>query len=85
MALAHKLGLSVDTPVNEAVLYVRFVRVLAVLCECAPYVDEADYLDLIEQVLDDACSGYPLDWRRSEGHYEIAPRGDREGGDRPGP
>ncbi|HEV7914612.1 MAG TPA: hypothetical protein VGP22_12675 [Albitalea sp.] len=76
-----QLGLPPDTPPREALLYARYVRALALLCECAPYVDEPDYADLIDTLLADACASYPLEWRRSAGRHEIAPRIDRaEGG-----
>ena len=59
---------------NFADLYRRYVTSLALLCECARYVDELDYVDLIEAVLKDASSNYPLDFRRCDGSIEIALR-----------
>jgi hypothetical protein len=73
MALERSLGLPADTPPAEALLYARYVRALALLCECAPYVDEEEYGELIEELLADACTSYPLAWRRLGGRYEIAP------------
>lgn len=53
-------------------LYERYVKALALLCECAAYVDEPDYLDLLDEVLDEACAHYPLRWRNDGCHRQIA-------------
>ncbi len=58
----------------EAELYWRYVRALATLAECAPYVDEPDFTDLIESVLADAQAHYPLTVCRNGSRWEIAPR-----------
>ncbi len=55
-------------------LYARYLRTLALLCECAPYVDDPDYAELIDEVLDDACQHYPLHRSDQGEHREIAPR-----------
>lgn len=68
-----ELGLR-DLRPEEAALYVRYVRALALLSECAPFVDEPDYAQLIEAVLDDACLHYPLTVRRNGERWEIAAR-----------
>lgn len=68
------LGAPGDACDREVRLYARYVRVLALLCECAPYVDEPDHSDLIDQVLSDVSSNYPLDWRRLDCSVEISPR-----------
>lgn len=43
-------------------LYTRYLGALALLCECAPYVDEPDFVDAIDTLLDDAVRHYPLCW-----------------------
>jgi len=55
-------------------LYVRYVRALALLSECAGHVDEPDYAELIGAVLEDAQAHYPLVVRRNGERWEIAPR-----------
>ena len=59
---------------TEKELYTRYVRALALLAECAPYVDEPDYADLIEILLRDAEAHYPLTVCRNGARWEIAPR-----------
>ena len=59
---------------TEKELYTRYVRALALLAECAPYVDEPDYEDLIEILLRDAEAHYPLTVCRNGARWEIAPR-----------
>ena len=73
---ASELGLSATASASafEAALYARYVTALALLCECAPYVDEPDYVERIGEVLAQASANYPLEWRRSGGHFEIALR-----------
>lgn len=66
-------GMGVVLPASELALYVRYVRALALLCECAPYVDECDYVELIDELLADACDHYPLVTRRHGALREIAP------------
>lgn len=68
-------ALGPDASPREAELYVRYLRALALLCECAPYVDEPDYLALIDALLDDAHATYPLDVRKDGARRELAPRG----------
>lgn len=68
------LKLGVDGSEAELRLYARYVRALALLCECAPFVDDADYVDLIDEVLADACRHYPLEWGRDEDRRAIAVR-----------
>ena len=63
-----------DATRAEVALYVRYVRALALLAECAPYIDEPDYLDLIETIMMDAQASYPLTVRRNGLQWEIAPR-----------
>lgn len=75
-ALADKaLGKTADAATKA--LYGRYLRALALLCECAPYVDDPDYVELIDEVLDDACRHYPLKWTERDGHRELAPKGAR--------
>ena len=66
--------LGTGLPERERALYARYVRALALLCECAPYVDEPDYADMIDDVLADACRHYPLAWQRDGERREIALR-----------
>lgn len=73
-ALREQLGLPADVQAEQAELYARYVRALALLSECAPYVDEPDYAGLIEAVLHDAQARYPLEVRRNGERWEIAPR-----------
>jgi hypothetical protein len=66
--------LGAGLPERERALYVRYVRALALLCECAPYVDEPDYADMIDDVLAEACRHYPLAWQSDGERREIAVR-----------
>lgn len=68
-------ALGADASPREAELYVRYLRALALLCECAPYVDEPDYLAVIDALLDDAHTAYPLEVRKDGARRELAPRG----------
>ncbi len=74
-ALRAQLGVPREARSEEAELYLRYVRALALLSECAPYVDEPDYAELIEALLRDAQERYPLEVRRNGERWEIAPRG----------
>ena len=74
LAVGRAMGAPDDACDREVRLYARYVRALALLCECAPYVDEPSYSQQIDEVLADASSHYPLDWRRSDCGVEIAPR-----------
>lgn len=62
-----------DVPAEQAALYVRYVRALALLCECAGAVDEPDYVELLEAMLLDAQANYPLVVRRDGDRWQIAP------------
>ena len=75
LALGRGLGAPGDAGNREVRLYARYVRALALLCECAPYVDEPSYSEQIDEVLADAATHYPLDWRRSGCTVEVAPIG----------
>lgn len=68
------LDLGVELPEREFRLYARYLRALALLCECAPYVDDADYVDLIDELLADAVKHYPLACRHDGDRREIALR-----------
>ncbi len=70
----HTLDLRVEMPEPEFRLYARYVRALALLCECAPFVDDPDYLNLIDELVADACKHYPLDCQRDGDRFEIALR-----------
>ena len=63
-ALALELGAPADASPREQRLYASYVRALAVLSECAPYVDEPDLEEQIDAVLGDACASHPLHWLR---------------------
>ncbi len=71
-AYLHTLELGVEGSEREIHLYAQYVRALALLCECAPYVDDDDYAELIDELLADACKHYPLIWRRDGARREIA-------------
>lgn len=71
-ARLENVDLGVELPARERALYARYVRALALLCECAPYVDEPDYVDLIDELLADACRTYPLTWCRDGEYRQIA-------------
>ena len=73
-AWLQRLRRGSDMPEREFRLYVRYLRALALLCECAPYVDEEDYVELIDELLADACAHYPLDIHQDERNRQIAPR-----------
>ena len=73
-ALLNRLRQEMALPEREFRLYVRYLRALALLCECAPYVDEEDYVDLIDELLVDACAHYPLEFHQDERYRAIAPR-----------
>jgi hypothetical protein len=70
----HSLNLNIDLPEREFRLYARYVRVLALLCECAPFVDDAAYAELIDELLADAVKHYPLECRHDGDRREIALR-----------
>ncbi len=55
-------------------LYQRYVAALALLCECAPYVDEPDFVERIDALLDDAARHHPLQWQADGPRRAIAPR-----------
>lgn len=65
---------SADATLGETELYVRYLRALALLAECAPYVDEPDYVELIGTLMADAQASYPLAVCRNGARWEIAPR-----------
>ena len=75
LELGRALGAPTDACDREARLYARYVRALALLCECAPYVDEESHTERIDEVLAAASLNYPLDWRRTGTGIDIAPRG----------
>jgi hypothetical protein len=50
----------------------RYLGVLALLCEASVYVPE-DIRESMEQALDDACSDGKLEWRRVLDRLEIEP------------
>ena len=70
-----ELGVTDRMPEREAALYVRYLRALALLAECRPYVDECDYAALIDELLDDAQANYPFDVVRDGERRGLAPRG----------
>ena len=73
-AVLARLGVEARMTPREAALYVRYLRALALLCECAPYVDEPDYTALIDVMLDDAAEHYPFDVERDGLRRALAPR-----------
>jgi len=74
-AVLAELGVAEPMSRREAALYVRYLRALALLCECAPYVDEPDYVERLDALLDDAGAHYPFDVEREGPHRGLAPRG----------
>jgi hypothetical protein len=72
-AWLQRLRQQSDLPEREFRLYVRYLRALALLCECSPYVDEEDYLELVDALLADACANYPLEFHRDGNCRQIAP------------
>jgi hypothetical protein len=73
-AWLQRLRQQSDLPEREFRLYVRYLRALALLCECAPYVDEDDYLELVDELLADAAANYPIEIHRDDNCRQIAPR-----------
>ena len=73
-AVLARLGVAETMPPREAALYVRYLRAMALLAECRPYVDECDYAALIDEVLDDAQAHYPFDVVRDGERRSLAPR-----------
>lgn len=58
-------------------LYMHYLGVLGLLCEVAVYVPAEDR-EMITVALDEACSEYPLRWRRILNRFEIEPVPDRK-------
>ena len=73
LAAVPALRPSADATPAEIELYVRYLRALALLAECAPYVDEPDYVELIGTLMADAQASYPLAVCRNGARWEIAP------------
>ncbi len=78
MLVSPTRGRAPDPPqeltARERAHYARDARALALLCECAPYVDEPDCADMSDDLLGDACRHDPLAWRRDGERREIALR-----------
>jgi hypothetical protein len=68
------LELGVNRSEEGCLLYARYVRALALLCECVPFVDDEEYVLLVDELLADACKHYPLAWRQAGVRREIALR-----------
>ncbi len=60
-SVGRSLGAPGDAADREAALYARYLRVVALLSECAPYVDDPDYRQSIDEILNDAASAYPIE------------------------
>ena len=73
-AILASLGVRGPLTDAEAALYVRYLRALALLCECRPYLDEPDYAGLIDELLDEAASHYPFDIERDGDRRGLVPR-----------
>ena len=73
-ALLARLGMTADASPAQRALYARYVRALALLSECAPYLEEPDYVDQIDVLLADAQAHYPLEVRKDGDRWAIAPR-----------
>ena len=74
-AVLARLGVAEPMPAREAALYVRYLRAVALLAECRPYLDECDYAALIDELLDDAQANYPFDVHRDGERRSLTPRG----------
>ena len=74
-AVLAQLGVAEPLPPREAALYLRYLRAIALLAECRPYVDECDYAALIDELLDDAQAHYPFDVHRDGERRSMTPRG----------
>jgi hypothetical protein len=74
-AILARLGVAESMPAREGELYVRYLRALALLAECRPYVDECGYAALIDELLDDAQKHYPFDVHRDGERRALTPRG----------
>ena len=60
-------------------LYMRYLGVLGLLCECSVQVDD-ETRETIEQALNDACKHHGLVWRRTLNRFDIEPnRNEAEG------
>lgn len=68
------LGVPERLAPGEAALYLRYLRALALLCECRPYLDEPDYAELIDEILEDAAAHYPFDIERDGDRRGLVPR-----------
>lgn len=56
----------------SAALFARYLKALALLCECQPYVDEPDFDAQIDALLRDACASYDIQMQHVGGRFEIA-------------
>ena len=56
----------------QALLFERYAKALALLCECQPYVDEPDYEAQIDALLREACTDYGMAMQHVDGRFEIA-------------
>ena len=73
-AVLARLGVVEPMTPREAALYVRYLRAMALLAECRPYVDECDYAALIDEVLADAQTHCPFDVHRDGERRSLTPR-----------
>lgn len=63
----------IPDPLDHA-LFARYVKALALLCECLPFVDDPEVEDTVGDLLRDAAAAYPIDVRCEPGHCQIALR-----------
>jgi hypothetical protein len=56
----------------QSLLFARYVKALALLCECQPYVDEPHFETQLDAVLREACAAYAIEMRHLDGRFEIA-------------
>lgn len=63
-----------DADTRFDALYQRYLAALALLCECAPYVDEPDFIERLDMLLDDAARHHPLQWQSDGPRRALAPR-----------
>jgi|JI10StandDraft_1071094.scaffolds.fasta_scaffold522147_2 hypothetical protein len=69
---AQALPTALTGPDATSLLFARYVKALAMLCECQPFVDEPDYEAQLEALLHEACAAYGLDMQHAGGRFEIA-------------
>jgi len=52
--------------------HARYVRLVVLLAECAPYVDDPDLIDIIDELMAEVARDGLLECRRNGTRWEIA-------------